>query len=136
MSKSIRSKVNIEIEEKSWSNFLSRLKKTPSSKKTEIIFNALLSPEEKIVLARRLAVVLLLKQGKSYTEISQILGVAPQTISAVKKSISKKFYNPYKKVPKKISPLPGRSFFDELADTLSRFPTYKGKGRWRFLDRR
>lgn len=40
-----------------------------------------LSPTERIVYAKRLAIVVLLEKGNSYEEISQILRVTPSTIS-------------------------------------------------------
>ncbi|HDH31220.1 MAG TPA: hypothetical protein ENH26_00370 [Candidatus Wolfebacteria bacterium] len=125
MGKIIRSKINKNIEEGTWRKFLSQFKKDLSSEKLDEILSNLLSQQEKIVLARRLAVIFLMKQGKSYSAISQILGIGPQTISAVKKSIPKKFYAPYRQKQQKIIASPGRSFID---DFTGMFPAYKAYG--------
>ena len=137
MSKFFATEENKKLEEKVWQEFLNKLRHAISSKNSEEILETLLSSYEKKELARRLAIISLLNEGKTYRRISEILGVSHQTIRAVKKCVlenSSKFYNPYRRKEKKIKPLPGISLIEDLAEILSKAPAYKGKGRWRFLN--
>jgi len=137
MSKFFATEENKKLEEKVWQEFLNKLRHAISSKNSEEVLETLLSSYEKKELARRLAIISLLNEGKTYRRISEILGVSHQTIRAVKKCVlenSSKFYNPYRRKEKKIKPLPGISLIEDLAEILSKAPAYKGKGRWRFLN--
>ena len=137
MSKFFATEENKKLEEKVWQEFLNKLRHAISSKNSEEVLETLLSSYEKKELARRLAIISLLNEGKTYRKISEILGVSHQTIRAVKKCVlenSSKFYNPYRRKEKKIKPLPGISLIEDLAEILSKAPAYKGKGRWRFLN--
>ncbi|MBI5079113.1 helix-turn-helix domain-containing protein [Candidatus Wolfebacteria bacterium] len=140
MSKFFTTEENKKIEESAWQNFLIKFKKDVSSKNIGEVLETLLSTYEKRELSRRLAIILLLGQGKTYREVSQVLGVSHQTIGAAKKCFlekSIKSYNPYHKKLKQIKPLRGLSFMDDLSRILSKAPKYRyiGKGgRWRFLN--
>ena len=137
MSKFFATEENKKLEEKVWQEFLNKLRHAISSKNSEEVLETLLSSYEKKELARRLAIISLLNEGKTYRRISEILGVSHQTIRPVKKCVlenSSKFYNPYRRKEKKIKPLPGISLIEDLAEILSKAPAYKGKGRWRFLN--
>jgi len=137
MNKFFTTEENKKLEEKVWQEFLNKLRHAISSKNSEEVLETLLSSYEKKELARRLAIISLLNEGKTYRRISEILGVSHQTIRAVKKCVlenSSKFYNPYRRKEKKIKPLPGISLIEDLAEILSKAPAYKGKGRWRFLN--
>ena len=137
MSKFFATEENKKLEEKVWQEFLNKLRHAISSKNSEEVLETLLSSYEKKELARRLAIISLLNEGKTYRRISEILGVSHQTIRAVKKCVlenSSKFYNPYRRKEKKIKPLPGISLIEDLAEILSEAPAYKGKGRCRFLN--
>ena len=136
MDKFFATEENKKLEDEVWRKFLDKLKKNIFSKNSGEILENLLSSYEKKELARRLAVIALLSEGKTYRKISEILGVSHQTIRAIKKCAlenSSKFYNPYRKKEKKGKPVPPISLIDDLADILSNWPTYSGKGRWRFL---
>jgi len=114
---------------KEWENylierFLEIIKKIDSPKEIAIFLNKLLSNEEKNIISRRLAAIALLKEGKTYKEISEILWISPATISAIKKSIlnSKNYrsnYEFYKKKKaeeeKNIKGLPPETIFDYFA---------------------
>ncbi len=134
MGKFIRSQINIDIEEKAWNEFLAKFDRALSAKKSGEILDSVLSSEEKIVLARRAAIIILLGENKTYREVSRLLGVSHQTISSVKKSISEKSYKPYRQKLKIIKSSPEKSIFYEIGKILSKMPTYTGKGRWRYLN--
>lgn len=137
MNKFFTTEENKKLEEKVWQGFLDKLKQSISSKNTGEVLETLLSSYGKKELVRRLTIVSFLGKGKTYREISQILGVSHQTIRAVKKCIlenSSKFYNPYRLKEKQIRPLSGVSLIEDFARILSKASAYKGRGRWRFLN--
>ena len=138
MGKFLRSETNKKIEEKAWQVFWQKFQKT-SPAEMEKILSGILSSEERLILMRRLAVVALLDKGESYLEISRILGISHQTISAVKKGFFGSEYKTSKSVLKekksKELPLPisgGAEFMSGLieywSETSKRLPAYKGVG--------
>jgi len=140
MNKFFTTEENKKLEEKVWQEFLGKIKQVVSSKNIGEVLEILLSSYEKKELARRLAIISLLNEAKTYRKISEILGVSHQTIGAVKKCVlknSSKFYSSYRRKEKKINPLPGVSFIDNLAKILSKTPKYRyisRGGRWQFLN--
>ncbi|OIP75124.1 MAG: hypothetical protein AUK06_02400 [Parcubacteria group bacterium CG2_30_36_18] len=127
-----------------WEAFLKSVEKSKSEKQLTSFLNNLLSETEKKNIVRRLTVISLLKQRKTYKEIGEILWISPGTISAIKKSIGntailKNYYSKYsfyknKKIAEKgkIRGLPPENIFDYLANI--KWPTMTGRGRWRFLN--
>ncbi len=139
MVKYIRTTTTKNLGEKVWHDFEGKIQKSAGQGKIENVLTTLLAPSEKLELTRRLVVVSLLQEGKSYKEISRILGVAPQTISAIKKTFfsrSNTPYFPYRKKEKKYKTSPEISYFDEIDKLISVWPTKSGRGRWRFLTMR
>ncbi len=57
--------------------------------KIELLLSELLGPEEKIMLAKRLAILILLLEGRSLYKISQILKVSPTTAEKIKKELDR-----------------------------------------------
>jgi uncharacterized protein YerC len=55
-----------------------------SSKHTELFLSDLLGPEEKVMLAKRLAVVVMIKEGHSFYKISSTLKVSSGMVSKIK----------------------------------------------------
>ena len=84
MDKFFATEENKKLEDEVWRKFLDKLKKNIFSKNSGEILENLLSSYEKKELARRLAVIALLSEGKTYRKISEILGVSHQTIRAIK----------------------------------------------------
>jgi len=127
-------------EERAWKEFLIDAGKNKSAKQLIEFFDNLLSDDEKKTIMKRLAVFSMIRAGKSYKEISEILWVSPKIVSAMKKSIIGKegykstyYYNEANKKEKlkKIKPLPEKTIFDYWANFP--WPSY-GKGRWKYLD--
>ena len=77
-----------EWEDYAWERLLKDFAKISSPRDIENILAKIVTAHEKKQIAKRLAAVELLKQGKSYKEISRILWLSPTTISALKKSIN------------------------------------------------
>jgi uncharacterized protein YerC len=84
-----------------------------------------LTPEEQIMIKKRLAIVLFLREDKKTKEITNTLDVSRATVSFVKKGLkrSSRKENKLKPITKK-----------DLKQRKSRFPAISGKNRWRFLD--
>ena len=130
-----------KLEESAWHDFL-RLAEGAHAKKQIVPFlDVILGSNEKQIISRRLAALILLKEGKSYKEISRVLWISPATLSALKKSVyenkeysSTRQYVTEKKVVarKKMRGLPERTIFDYWLNLP--LPTKSGKGRWRFLN--
>lgn len=70
-----------------WDKFLDKLSKAKSKKELRLMLEKLLAEGEKKMVARRLAVIALLRSGKSYQEIGEILWISPNTVSTIKKNI-------------------------------------------------
>jgi len=107
-----------------WRVFLKNVEKSKLEKQLANFLNNLLSETEKKNIVRRLTVIFLLKQGKTYKEIGEILWISPGTISAIKKSLlnyrnyrSKYDFYKNKKVEerKKMKGLPPETIFDYFA---------------------
>ncbi|NCO89665.1 hypothetical protein AUJ30_01340 [Candidatus Wolfebacteria bacterium CG1_02_39_135] len=63
-----------------WRVFLKNVEKSKLEKRLANFLNNLLSETEKKNIVRRLTVIFLLKQGKTYKEIGEILWISPETI--------------------------------------------------------
>ncbi len=85
-----------------------------------------LSPVEKIMLSKRLAIAVLLAKGYSYLSIKNILRVTPSTIATV--SLSLKYSGKgYKKMVEKIlSDEKKDNFWQKIEDVLANIPNAKG----------
>jgi uncharacterized protein YerC len=57
--------------------------------KTELVLSEILGPEEKIMLAKRLAIIVLLLEGKSLYQISELLKVSSATAKKMRRGLEK-----------------------------------------------
>ena len=94
-----------------------------------------LSPVERIMLAKRLAIALLLTKGYRYETIAYTLKVTPPTIAAV--AISLRYTGRgYKRVAEKILRQEKiKDFLDKIDDVIAD-SVPAGKGPWMYLARR
>lgn len=106
-----------------FSNTISHL-----SKKEEIdeFMTELLSPIEKIMLAKRLSIAVLLMKGFSYPSISNILRVTPQTIASVSLTLKYRGRGYQKAVEKILSDEKMNAFWEKIEDFLGGLPPSKG----------
>lgn len=136
---------NIFESRKDWENFIweefARILSGLNSKEQIIEFlNSVISRKERDFIIKRLLAIQLIKQGKSYSEISKILWISPSTISALKKCINNKTLYQSKKI--KIKNTEGKrtkGFNEDIEEILEYwinfpFPSKTGKGRWKFLN--
>ena len=142
--KNIRTAKNLG--EEIWLHVIESFHKDDTKEAVKQLFNNLLTDFEKDDIARRLAIISLVRQGKSYSEISKKLWVSPVTISSIKKSlISKSGYksrqdferernNKTLKISSNAQSEPSwlDDFFDRIEFLIATFPQISGQ-RWRFL---
>jgi len=113
-------------EEYLWETVLENIARLNTKKELKSFLNSLLSEAEKKNISRRLIVFSLLKQGKTYREIGEILWISPGTIRAIKKSLfDKENYKSKRGIYKegviktenlkKMKEIPPETIFDHLA---------------------
>lgn len=124
-----------EVEKRMYEIFHRVISSLKHSLDIEEFLSDLLSPIEKIMLAKRLSIAVLLEKGYSYEDISKILRVTPSTIATV--SITLKYRgNGYKKVVQKILKDEKMNAFWQKVEGLlvESIPPIKGKGTdWSYL---
>src|SRR3989344_4019267 len=110
-----------EWEKYIWSILIKEIIKADSIKEIEKVLDLLLTAHEKKQMIKRASAISLLKQGKSYSEIGEVLWLSPTTISAIRKSLRTKEgyvtrYMRNKKPEKKQKPL-SKEELDQLLFT-------------------
>ncbi len=73
--------------EQLWDKLVNEISKVGEEKEIKRILEKLISEDEKKMILKRLAVVALIRAGKSYREIGEILWLSPNTVSTIKKNI-------------------------------------------------
>ncbi len=75
-----------DIERKIWNTLVRVFREVKTDGEVEILLNDLLTPSEKIMFSKRLAIAFLLSEGKTHSEISKTLKVSFTTINLVSNS--------------------------------------------------
>jgi len=115
--------------------FLKTLVEIKSNKEADEFISDLLTPTEKIMLAKRLAIAFLLEKNYDYRTIQKIIRVSAPTITSVNNA-RKYGSEGYKKLVEKIIKEEKLiSFFDETVEKLLSIPSEleKGSGTWSYL---
>lgn len=89
MANVIKRPLNKKIKEDAWHQFFKVVKKADSSGELKDIIEALFSETEKVMIEKRLAIVCLLKDGRSYKEVGRLIDVSSATISFVKQGFKR-----------------------------------------------
>jgi len=97
-----------------------------TSEEIEDFLHDFLSPVEKIMLAKRLSIAVLLHKGYRYESIAQVLRVTPPTIATV--SLLLKYSGKgYKRAVEKIAKGEKmNAFWEKVEDVLAKIPHAKG----------
>jgi uncharacterized protein YerC len=90
INKPLMGKSTEEWQEVLWSGVLDGLSRIKSKEELKEVVESLLTEDEKKMILRRLAAAALIRQGKPYREIGEILWISPATISAIKKGLISK----------------------------------------------
>lgn len=129
--------ISNKVYERCWDIFNKTLIGIHNKKDAQIIISDLLTPTERIMIVKRMAVAFLLTQGYQYREISKILRVSLPTISTVNLAVKygKGGYN--KAISRILKDEKLASMFNNIAKTLVSAGAMggKGSGGWRSLKR-
>mgnify|MGYP001591339720 FL=1 len=117
-----------EFKKSIWRDFVNELKKAKTEKELGKIITKILTPSEKTMIEKRLGILVLLKKGLNQGEVGRRLDAVPGTVSFVKRGLDRTPRNRRPYTPDRTS------WSSEKKRSRSKFPTYRGKGRWRFLD--
>ena len=118
--------IHKSVEKRMFEIFRTTISHLKHSGDIEEFLHDFLSPVERIMLAKRLTIAVLLAKGYSYPSIRQILRVTPTTIATV--SLSLKYSGKgYKKMVEKIlSDEKKDKFWQNIEDVLANIPNAKG----------
>ena len=123
--------VHKDVEKRMFEIFRSSISSLHDGSDIDDFLEDFLSPVEKIMLAKRLSIAVLLAKGYSYQSIRKVLRVTPSTIAQV--SLSLKYAGKgYKKMVEKIL-MDGKidSFWQKIEDILVNIPPSKGSD-WKY----
>lgn len=86
-----------EWSEQLWDALINKISNLKDRQEIKGILEKLVSEDEKKMILKRLAVIALLRSGKSYREIGEILWLSPNTVSTIKKNMigGSKHYKSY-----------------------------------------
>lgn len=126
MSQISKYPIHKDVEKRMFEIFKTTISNLKHSEEIEDFLEDFLSPVEKIMLAKRLAIAVLLAKNYTYPSISKILRVTPTTIAGV--SLSLKYSGRgYKKMVDDILSKERRDdFWQKIEDVLSNIPKSKG----------
>lgn len=126
--------ISKDVYERCWEIFTKTLIGIRNSKDADEIVSDLLTPTERIMLTKRLAIAFLLTQGYEYREINKVLHVSFQTVANVNNAL-RYGSNGYKKVVGRIlRDEKLKEILNKTAQALITPATVgKGSGTWRYL---
>lgn len=118
--------IHKKVEERMFEIFKFTISSLKNDQEIEDFLEDFLSPVEKIMLSKRLAIAILLAKGYTYPSIATILRVTPSTIAMV--SLRLKYSGKgYKKMVEKIlSDEKKDNFWQKIEDILAKIPHAKG----------
>lgn len=118
--------IHKDVEKRIFEVFKSTISNLKNAEDIEDFLEDFLSPVEKIMLAKRLSIAVLLAKGYRYQTITSILRVTPSTIASV--NISLKYSGKgYKKMVEKILQNEKINiFWERIEDFLAHIPPSKG----------
>ncbi len=126
MSQVSKYPVSKEVSDRMFEVFRMTISSLNRKEDIEDFFDEFLSPIEKIMLAKRLSIAILLSKNYSYPQISEILRVTPQTIASVSLALKYKGKGYQKAVEKILSDEKMNAFWEKVEDFLGGLPPTKG----------
>lgn len=128
--------ISKEVADRIFDLFLKTFVEIKNKSDADEFISDLLTPTEKIMLAKRLAIAFMLEKGYDYRTIQRILRVSSPTITSV--NIARQYGSEgYKKLVKKIMAEEQLvDFFEEAVGKIIALPAQakgKGTGTWRYL---
>ncbi len=126
--------ISKEVYERCWEIFVKILIGIRNSSDASLLIKDLLTPTEKIMMVKRLAIALLLIQGYEYREIIKLLRVSFGTIAFVKLSLENGSGGYKKAIDKILKDEKLKEILNKTAQALIAPATKgKGSGTWRYL---
>jgi len=127
--------MNPEIEKRVYEVFIESVKNTKTSGEVINLLNDLLSPVEKIMMAKRVAVAFLLLEDKyTYAEISKVLKVSKGTIAKIHAIFALQGKGFRKTLGDILKRKVAKSALSELLDILTPLPPKGTKPEyWKYL---
>lgn len=118
--------VSKEVSDRMFEIFQNTISSLSKKEDIEEFLGELLSPIEKIMLAKRLSIAVLLAKGYSYPSICGILKVTPRTIASVSLSLKYRGRGYQKAVERILSDERMNEFWEKIEDFLGGLPPTKG----------
>ncbi|MFH1833273.1 MAG: YerC/YecD family TrpR-related protein [Candidatus Levyibacteriota bacterium] len=135
MSQISKYPISKEIADRIFEVFLKTFVRIRDREEADQFISDLLTPTEKVMLAKRLAIAFLLEKGHDYRTIQEIIRVSAPTIASV--NLARQYGSEgYKKLISKILKEEKLDeFLDSVVSKLLSIPSPKGKGTgaWRYL---
>ncbi len=130
-----KKKIKKEVATELADQFLIFLSLARTKGEARILANELLSQTERVMLAKRLASVVLLVRGYSFTQIEDALGISRQTAVRIWKDMKAGKYDEIARYARDHTRhFKKEAFVDELIRVIHfGMPPRAGKGRWKFL---
>lgn len=126
--------ISKEVYERCWEIFVKTLVGIRNSNDATLFINDLLTPTERIMIVKRLAIAVLLIQGYEYREIIKLLRVSFGTIALVKLSLEYGNGGYKKAINKILKDEKLKEILNKTAQMLIAPGTVgKGSGTWRYL---
>ena len=118
--------VSKEVSDRMFEVFQMTISSLNSKEEIEEFFDEFLSPIEKIMLAKRLSIAVLLAKGYSYPAVSEILRVTPATIASVSLALKYRGRGYKRAVERILSDEKMNAFWEKIEDFLGGLPPTKG----------
>lgn len=118
--------IHKDVEKRIFEIFKTTISSLKDQEEIEEFLEDFLSPVEKIMLAKRLSIAVLLAKGYSYPTIASILRVTPTTIATVSLSLKYSGKGYKKMVGKILRDEKTDAFWEKVEDFLSYIPDSKG----------
>ena len=132
MARISKQKISGKVSNEIWSQLTETLGRL-SANQSGLFINQLLGKEEQIMLAKRLAVIVLIHEQHSDYAISRSLKVSSTTVAKLRIKYKKKQFDAVIKGIKK-NKADYVDFVNTLVDVIHiGLPRYAGPGRWKFL---
>lgn len=135
MTQVSRYPISTKVADRIFEVFLKTLVEIKSDKEADQFISDLLTPTEKIMLAKRLAIALLLEKGYDYRTIQKTIRVSAPTITSVNTALKYGSEGYKRLVVKIIREEKLINFFEDTVEKLLSIPSEleKGSGPWSYL---
>jgi uncharacterized protein YerC len=130
-----KQEIKPEVKKVLQDQLLTFLSAASTKKEAKVLAEELLSETEQLMLGKRLAVVVMLARGYSYSEIKGLLGVTSQTVNRIAQEVRSGKCNKLTRYARNYTEhFKKTTFWDGLEKILSAgLPPRVGKGRWKNL---